>query len=522
MPSPHAQPLLLIRFASVLLAAAVFALLAPAVLGPIVGDSVAALAADPLALNPPNLTADKLPANHLFRRGGGVAKKSTSSSKTTTSSNSKTTSTSSATTSSSSKTSSTSSAKSTSSSSSSKTTSTSSSSSNKSTTGTSTSTSATTTPAQTSSPATNTTTTSAATSTVTHATDGSCGSGKGSCFDGFCCSQYGYCGQTDAYCGTGCQTAYGLCGNISTIIKPTTTASATPTTTSPVVVPTFVSTTGQCGSTAGLCPLGLCCGQWGWCGNDISSCSVSSGCNPLFGDCDGLPQDKNINIVYRCQVPGTVAITFDDGPYTSMATIANAFKAAGGRTTFFINGNNADCVYDHAADLAAAYNDGHQIGAHTWSHPDIATLSVAELLREMQLIEDAIKMITGARPNYFRPPFGSYNRTSADLVAAMGYTHFVLWDMTPQEMSNGRDQSTDADVANEKATYNNADLGTPHVFLQHSTVAKTVSDMVPFIINWAKSKNLTMVTVADCLGGAPKYRDVGQPTPRNASWTCDV
>ncbi|KAI9334669.1 hypothetical protein DFJ73DRAFT_852702 [Zopfochytrium polystomum] len=309
----------------------------------------------------------------------------------------------------------------------------------------------------------------------------------------------------------------------STSTETTSSSAQTTTTSSASASPTFVSTTGQCGDSYGLCPLGLCCGEYGWCGSEPSSCSVSSGCDKRYGDCDGFPQDPNINIVYGCRVPGTVAITFDDGPYTTISTIANAFKAAGARTTFFVNGDNADCIFDHAAALLAAYTDGHQIGAHTWSHPDIATLSEAELRREMGLLESAVKMITGARPNFFRPPFGSYNKTSVDIVADLGYTHFVLWDMTPQETSNGRDQSTSADVKNEKQTYNEADLSVPHIFLQHSQIKKTVSDMVPFIISWAQSKNLSMVTVADCLGtGAPKYRDVGQPTAKNASWTCDI
>ncbi|KAI9350616.1 hypothetical protein DFJ73DRAFT_930626 [Zopfochytrium polystomum] len=389
---------------------------------------------------------------------------------------------------------------------------------------------------------------------TTYDNSGHCGAGYGSCYPGFCCSIYGWCGTTDAYCGTGCQAAYGVCASAtsgaSSVSSPSptsaslsssasassessasssspsrTTSSAPPTSTTSSAGsgPTFVSTSGQCGDTFGLCPLGLCCSKYGWCGSDPTSCTVSTGCNNQYGDCDGFPQDPNINVVYGCKVPGTVAVTFDDGPYTSMATIANAFKAAGGRTTFFVNGDNADCIYDHAADLLAAYTDGHQIGAHTWSHPDIASLSAAELRGEMQRLEDAVKRITGARPNFFRPPFGSYNRSSADLVAALGYTHLVLWDVTPQETSNGRDQSTSADVANEKATYNGADLSVPHIFLQHSTVTKTVSDMVPFIVSWAQSKGLSMVTVADCLGtGAPKYRDVGQPTARNASWTCDI
>ncbi|KAI9337720.1 hypothetical protein DFJ73DRAFT_646400 [Zopfochytrium polystomum] len=401
--------------------------------------------------------------------------------------------------------------------------------------------------------------------------DGSCGgSNNWSCYPGFCCSAYGYCGQTEDFCGVGCQSGFGQCGNATSttagsasnsggagletgpsktvtesseppVSSATLTESSEPAVSSSTLtesseaattltsstsstaadpLPTFVSTTGECGQAFGLCPLGLCCSQYGYCGSSAFNCDLSSGCNPQYGDCTGLPQDSNIAVVYSCTVPGTVAITFDDGPYTTMSTIADAFTAAGGRTTFFLNGQNRGCIYDHAADVLAAYAAGHQIAAHTWSHPNITTLTEAALRSEMSRLDDAIKNITGARPLFFRPPLGAYNRTSADIVGAAGYTHFVLWDETPQETSGGAAVSTAADVANEKATYEAADPATPHIFLQHGTQALTVSDMVPFIIDWAIGRNLSMVTVAECLGGVPMYRDVEPPGAPDGSWTC--
>jgi len=41
--------------------------------------------------------------------------------------------------------------------------------------------------------------------------DGTCGSGKGRCPSGQCCSKYGYCGTTNDHCKVGCQASYGLC-----------------------------------------------------------------------------------------------------------------------------------------------------------------------------------------------------------------------------------------------------------------------------------------------------------------------
>lgn len=45
-------------------------------------------------------------------------------------------------------------------------------------------------------------------------------------------------------------------------------------------------------------------------------------------------------IISTCTVPGTIALTFDDGPYEYTWALADALKAAGVTGTFFMNGEN--------------------------------------------------------------------------------------------------------------------------------------------------------------------------------------
>ena len=45
-------------------------------------------------------------------------------------------------------------------------------------------------------------------------------------------------------------------------------------------------------------------------------------------------------MIYQCSVPGTVAVTFDDGPYIYTQAILDMLNAAGMKVTFFENGNN--------------------------------------------------------------------------------------------------------------------------------------------------------------------------------------
>ncbi|KAG8695328.1 Carbohydrate esterase 4 protein, partial [Ceratobasidium sp. 394] len=63
-----------------------------------------------------------------------------------------------------------------------------------------------------------------------------------------------------------------------------------------------------------------------------------------------------------CTQPKTAAITFDDGPNTYTQTIVDTFNKAGGKTTFFFNGKNYNCIYDttNAARAKYAFDNGHQ------------------------------------------------------------------------------------------------------------------------------------------------------------------
>jgi len=126
-------------------------------------------------------------------------------------------------------------------------------------------------------------------------------------------------------------------------------------------------------------------------------------------------------------------------------TIANA----GGRGTFFVNGNNYGCIYDRADQIKAAYAQGHTIGSHTWSRAsrfflllsaslppgehlsdvqlldadvDITKITASQLIKQLDLVEGALKKIIGAKPRFFRPPYGAVNDAQVKVLQQRGYT----------------------------------------------------------------------------------------------------
>jgi hypothetical protein len=70
-------------------------------------------------------------------------------------------------------------------------------------------------------------------------------------------------------------------------------------------------------------------------------------------------------VLNQCTVPGTVALTFDDGPYIYTAQMLDTLSAHGAVATFFLNGVNKGSI-DAFPDLVLrALSEGHQIGAHS-------------------------------------------------------------------------------------------------------------------------------------------------------------
>lgn len=80
-------------------------------------------------------------------------------------------------------------------------------------------------------------------------------------------------------------------------------------------------------------------------------------------------------ILNQCMVPGTVALTFDDGPYIYTAQMLDTLSAHGAVATFFLNGVNKGSIDAFPHLIYRALNEGHQIGSHSYVHPQPKTKS---------------------------------------------------------------------------------------------------------------------------------------------------
>lgn len=115
--------------------------------------------------------------------------------------------------------------------------------------------------------------------------------------------------------------------------------------------------------------------------------------------------------------PNPVAITFDDG-YAEQWGAVQAMNARGMHATFFIL-SGASTLADW--QIRAIADAGHEIGSHSISHPDLTTLSDAQLRRELVDSRARLQAISGQDVDVFAYPFGAWNNRVVDAVAAAGY-----------------------------------------------------------------------------------------------------
>jgi peptidoglycan/xylan/chitin deacetylase (PgdA/CDA1 family) len=220
-------------------------------------------------------------------------------------------------------------------------------------------------------------------------------------------------------------------------------------------------------------------------------------------------------VITKCTKAKTVALTFDDGPYTNNKKLVDMLNSNGAKGTFFFNGNNYGCIYDsaNAQRVKYAYDKGHQIASHTWGHAHLKTLSGSALKSEFNKTNTALKKITGAVPAFMRPPYGEYDNEVLEVADSFGQS-VVIWDFDSGD-------SAGKSASQSKTDYKNLIAKKPNnvLTLNHETYATTVNDVIPDAIKRFKAAGYKLVTVAECLGQSP-YQSTGSPASRDKTWKC--
>ena len=125
--------------------------------------------------------------------------------------------------------------------------------------------------------------------------------------------------------------------------------------------------------------------------------------------------------------PGHIALTFDDGPNDPHTQrLLDVLAKHNARATFFLIGKYVRQRPEIARAIQAA---GHEIGNHTYSHPNLIFVSAARLRQELTDCGKALEDALGTKVSLFRPPFGGRRPNVLRTARSLGLAP-VLWSVT--------------------------------------------------------------------------------------------
>lgn len=107
-----------------------------------------------------------------------------------------------------------------------------------------------------------------------------------------------------------------------------------------------------------------------------------------------------------------IALTFDDGPNPiNTPVVLDLLKARQIKASFFVLGSRASQYPEIVKRIVA---EGHDIGNHSWNHPDLTKLKQADLDHQILDTQKTLTTILGFTPYLFRPPYGAMNQKVLD------------------------------------------------------------------------------------------------------------
>ncbi len=184
-----------------------------------------------------------------------------------------------------------------------------------------------------------------------------------------------------------------------------------------------------------------------------------------------------------------IALTFDDGPHPDQTPrLLDELGARGLRATFYVIGERAR---EHPDVVKRAFEEGHTIGSHTWSHRFLTTQRSGSIIDELTRTDQVVEEITGVRPSTLRPPYGA---TTPGLAAWTSYQfgyETVLWSV------DSKDYDDDATV--ESVTGRILDQTVPGaIILTHDPLPHTIDAMTVVLDRFA-DRGLVLTTVDELI-----------------------
>jgi len=204
-----------------------------------------------------------------------------------------------------------------------------------------------------------------------------------------------------------------------------------------------------------------------------------------------------------CHVDGQyIAMTFDDGPHkTNTPRLLDMLKARHIHATFFLVGEN---VVENQEIVKRILAEGHELGNHSWSHPNLQIMGDAGVRDQLQKTQDAITKASGVTPKLLRPPYGSFTTRQKNWAhGEFGFT-VVLWDVDPEDWKYRNAEHVKKEIL--KAAVSGS------IVLSHD-IHKTTVDAMPEVLDTLIARGFKFVTVSELISmDRPKTK--ATPVPK--------
>jgi peptidoglycan/xylan/chitin deacetylase (PgdA/CDA1 family) len=209
-----------------------------------------------------------------------------------------------------------------------------------------------------------------------------------------------------------------------------------------------------------------------------------------------------------------IAMTFDDGPSAeNTPRLLEMLKQRNVKATFFLIGQNAASNPDIVRRILA---DGHEIGNHSWTHPQLSKLSDDRVTAEITQTQDVIKDTSGFTPSLLRPPYGAITPRQREWVENRFGLNIILWSVDPLDWKR-----PGASVITQRIL---SQVRPGAIILSHDIHKQTV-DAMPATLDGLIAKGYKFATVSQLIAmnkPKPPVETIGDERPHVTKSRKDV
>ncbi|MDO4649452.1 MAG: polysaccharide deacetylase family protein [Eubacteriales bacterium] len=155
-----------------------------------------------------------------------------------------------------------------------------------------------------------------------------------------------------------------------------------------------------------------------------------------------------------------LCLTFDDGPGQYTEELLDILKENNSKATFLMLG---ECVEAYPDVVKRMASEGHEIGNHSWDHPELLNLALDDAINQYQRTDQALIEACGQASTVCRAPYGAANQ---DIYSGVGKP-FAMWSLDSLDWSY-------KDVDLDYKEVMNGDLTDGTIILMHDIHQPTV------------------------------------------------